>query len=99
METECRTIAIHLVNRERDRQDIKWGEQNHSQQAWAGILGEEFGEYCQSVNETYLDNATKRNEGGFENMLTELTHVAAVAIGAMESLMRNGEEDNNVQML
>jgi len=57
--------------------------------AWVGILGEEFGEYCQAVNETYLNNATKKNEGGYENLLKELTHVAAVAVGAMESLMRN----------
>ena len=26
---------------------------------------------------------------GYDNMMAELTHVAAVAVGAMESLMRN----------
>jgi len=86
---EYRGKALALIHYERNRQDEKWGEQNHSQQGWAGILGEEFGEYCQAVNETYLNNATKKHEGGYENMLKELTHVAAVAVGAMESLMRN----------
>ena len=81
--------ALLLVDNERDRQDAKWGTQNHAQQAWVGILGEEFGEYCQAVNETYLANATKKHEGGYDRMMTELTHVAAVAVGAMESLMRN----------
>jgi len=84
-----RISALKLVDAERNRQDEKWGQQNHAQQAWVGILGEEYGEYCQAVNETYLNNATKKNEGGYENLLKELTHVAAVAVGAMESLMRN----------
>jgi len=88
-----RDKVLSLIDKERNRQDIKWGEQNHAQQAWVGILGEEFGEYCQAVNETYLNNATKKHEGGYENLLKELTHVAAVAVGAMESLMRNREEE------
>ena len=86
---ETRLATILLINKERNRQDIKWGEQNHSQQGWVGILGEEFGEYCQAVNETYLNNATKKNLGGYEQIIKELTHVAAVAVGAMECLMRN----------
>jgi len=88
-----RATAINLVDAERTRQDKKWGTQDHAQQAWVGILGEEFGEYCQCVNETYLSNATKKHEGGYDNLLKELTHVAAVAVGAMESLMRNREEE------
>lgn len=92
LNAETRAKALLLVHIERSNQDTKWGEQNHSQQAWVGILGEEFGEYCQCVNETYLDNATKKHEGGYENILKELTHVAAVAVGAMESLMRNKDE-------
>ena len=87
-----RSVAVNLVNDERNRQDAKWGIQNHAQSQWVGILGEEFGEYCQAVNETYLNNATKKHEGGYDNLLKELTHVAAVAVGAMESLMRNKED-------
>ena len=92
VELHTRAAAINLVDAERDRQGRKWGEENHSQQGWIGILGEEFGEYCQAVNETYLNNATKQNLGGYDQIMKELTHVAAVAVGAMESLMRNREE-------
>lgn len=88
-----RTYAIMRVKDERDRQNLIWGQQDHAQQAWVGILGEEFGEYCQAVNETYLNNAIEQHKGGYENLLTELTHVAAVAVGAMESLMRNRNEE------
>ncbi len=86
---DTRREALHLVNQERDRQDEIWGEQNHSPQFWTGILGEEYGEYCQAVNETVFNNGEEaRKLGGYENMMMELTHVAAVAVGAMEALMR-----------
>ena len=88
-----RDIVLQLIDEERNRQDAKWGEQNHAQFQWVGILGEEFGEYCQAVNETYLNNATEQHKGGIDNMMEELTHVAAVTVGAMESLMRNKEEE------
>jgi hypothetical protein len=96
--TRCE--AFQLVNQERDRQDKKWGEQNHQPQYWTGILGEEYGEYCQAVNETVFYNGEEaRKKGGYDNMMKELTHVAAVAIGAMEALMRQklrkGEENND----
>lgn len=81
--------ALQLVNNERNRQDAKWGEQNHAPQYWTGILGEEYGEYCQAVNETVFFNGEEaRKLGGYDNMMKELTHVAAVAVGAMEALMR-----------
>jgi len=91
--------ALQLVNNERNRQDAKWGEQNHAPQYWTGILGEEYGEYCQAVNETVFFNGEEaRKLGGYDNMMKELTHVAAVAVGAMEALMRakiqeGGEND------
>ena len=88
-----RVSALMIVNNERTRQDIKWGTQNHEPAVWTVILGEEFGEFCEAVNETifcYGDNA-KPEKGGYENMIEELTHVAAVAVGAIECLMRNKE--------
>jgi len=81
------------VSEERNRQDAKWGEQNHKPELWVGILGEEYGEYCQAVIETVFDNgADLKSKGGYENMMEELIHVAAVAVGAWESSMRNREE-------
>lgn len=79
--------VISNILEERNRQDKKWGEQNHSPQFWTGILGEEFGEFCEAVNETVFDNGS--DKGGYENMRTEAIHVAAVAIGFLECLERN----------
>lgn len=72
---------------ERYRQDSKWGEQNHDLPLWTGILGEEYGELCEAINETVFDNGT--DKGGYENMRKEAIHVAAVAIGFLECLERN----------
>jgi hypothetical protein len=87
---DTRTAALTLVDNERNRQDAKWGEQNHRPERWVGILGEEYGEYCQAVNETIFDNGPEeREKGGTDNMIKELSHVAAVAVGAIECLLRN----------
>ncbi|MNW53171.1 hypothetical protein D3C74_307220 [compost metagenome] len=84
--------AIQSVIQERVRQDAKWGEQNHEPMAWMGILGEEFGELCEAVNETHFNNgAEARKKGGYENMRTEAVQVAAVAISFIEALDRRYE--------
>lgn len=80
---------IQAVRDERKRQDEKWGEQNHFPPIWIGILGEEYGELCQAINETYFDNPNKTHLGGYENMRKEAIHVAAVAVGFLECLERN----------
>lgn len=90
------TCAIDSVKVERERQDEKWGEQNHYPSVWLGILGEEFGELCQAVNETWFDNGPEeRAKGGFDNMRAEAVQVAAVAVAFVEYLDRRkagGEE-------
>jgi hypothetical protein len=63
---------------ERRRQDAKWGVQNHDAYFWLAILGEEFGEAAKAAVE---DRAV--------DLRTELIHVAAVAVAAIESLNRN----------
>lgn len=91
--TPMNTIQNEVVKRvlkERDRQDKKWGEQNHPPQFWTGILGEEFGELCEAINETVFDNGS--DKGGYENMKTEAIHVAAVAISFLECLERNKKQ-------
>ena len=37
---------IEEIKQERQRQDGKWGVQNHAPVFWAVILGEEYGEVC-----------------------------------------------------
>ncbi|MNW53170.1 hypothetical protein D3C74_307210 [compost metagenome] len=81
--------AIQSVIHERARQDAKWGQQDHEPMAWMGILGEEFGELCEAVNETYFNNGPEaRKKGGYENMRTEAVQVAAVAISFIQALDR-----------
>lgn len=83
------TDAIRAVIDERQRQENKWGEQNHEPQFWTSILGEEFGELCEAINETVFDNGPgARRKGGYENMRREAVQVAAVAVGFIEALDR-----------
>lgn len=86
---EVQVNIINNVLKERNRQDAKWGEQNHNPQFWTGILGEEYGEFCEAINETVFNNGT--DKGGYDNMKNEAIHVAAVAIGFLECLERNKE--------
>jgi NTP pyrophosphatase (non-canonical NTP hydrolase) len=85
-----RASAFALVNAERERQIEKWGEENFPPQFWAGVLGEEYGELCEAINETVFNNGpAERAKGGYDNMPTEASHVAAVAISFIEYLERN----------
>lgn len=87
-ESIVRTIV--LVGFERERQDKEWGEQNHSVERWISILGEEYGELCQAVNETIFDNGPEeRKKGGKDRMTAEAVQVAAVACAMIEYIERN----------
>lgn len=66
------------VKRERERQDRKWGVQNHSDEYWLAILAEEFGE----VARAFLDKNP-------ENLKEELLQVAAVAVVWLECIERH----------
>lgn len=82
--------VLDAVKAERDRQDTLWGEQNHVPPIWTGIIGEEFGELCQAINETVFENGS--DKGGYENMRKEAIHVAATAVGFLECLERNRKQ-------
>lgn len=67
------------VDRERDRQDDKWGWPNDGmagadQHKKVSILAEEFGEVARAVL-----------EGDLENLAEELVQVAAVCVAWLES--------------
>ena len=79
--------AIRLVLLERVAQAEKWGEQTHSWAEWATILGEEYGEFCEAINETVLNNANKPELGGYKNMIKEAAHTAAVGVQILEKLI------------
>lgn len=80
-------FVIDDIVRERRRQLAIWGEQSDNTQfEWMSILGEEFGELCQAVNETNFRNAAHSERGGYNNMYMEAIQVAAVAAAFAESV-------------
>jgi hypothetical protein len=67
---------------ERDRQDAKWGEQNHAPVVWLSILGEEFGEVCRAAYEAHF------NAAPWSDYRAELVQMAAVAVAMIQCLDR-----------
>ena len=84
--------AIGLISQERERQKEEWGEDIHSPFEWLAILGEEYGELCQAVNETYLMGQRYPQFGGVDNIIKEATHVGAVAAAIIEAFGRTQNE-------
>lgn len=81
---EAEKGVLNDVYTERERQDVKWGDQSGNTGAlWMTILGEEFGESCKA----WL-------EGDSENLRAELVQVAAVAVAAIRSLDIATTRDN-----
>jgi NTP pyrophosphatase (non-canonical NTP hydrolase) len=76
--------ALSLVSGERRRQDEKWGEQNHTPPVWLAILTEEVGEVAKEIAE-YTAGPADLDATAYR---TELVHVAAVAVAAIECLDR-----------
>jgi len=68
------------VCNERERQDKKWGFQNHDPSVWLMILGEEVGE----VNKAALEY--KFNDVNLKNYRDELIQVIAVCFSMIECL-------------
>ena len=69
---------LNLIKKERERQDMKWGIQNHNIFKWLAILGEEVGE----VNKSALEN-------NYQEVISELVQIGAVTVAMIESLERN----------
>jgi len=80
----ARGRVLGSVTDELNRQDDKWGEQNHSPADWLAILGEEVGE----ANQAYLN--ARFGGDTYDNMVEELVQVAAVAIQFVLSVRRQG---------
>jgi len=80
-----------LIWNERVKQDAYWGIQNHNNEKWLAILGEEFGEIAKVVNE-YNPTGNKRKYtkiACLENLEYELIQTAAVTVAWIECLRRN----------
>lgn len=75
-------LVLADVAGERAIQDAKWGEQSHDPAWWLAILTEEVGEVAQEVLGLRFGEAAKAHG----DLRTELLHVAAVAVSAIETL-------------
>lgn len=80
--------ALALVTAERKRQFELYGDQSgRSCYEFLAILGEEYGELCEAVTETFM-SGRHPERGGMENIVKEAVHVAAVAVQMIEALNR-----------
>ncbi|MFA7255963.1 MAG: hypothetical protein WC047_00095 [Kiritimatiellales bacterium] len=87
------TMELEAVHAERRRQDAKWGANSMDGKPlyeWCAIAGEEYGEWCQAINEP-LDSP----RGGYENMRNEAIQVAAVMVRFLECLDRQVIKENH----
>ena len=75
-------LVLKWILDERERQNAKWGEQNHDNYTWLCILGEEFGELSQAILHDTFGGSAK---GTFK---TELIHVVAVGVQWLECVYR-----------
>lgn len=76
------------IQAERQRQDEKWGEQNHKPVVWLSILMEEVGEAAKEAVEA-RQYFHENYDDKLRNYRTELIQVAAVCVAMIESLDRN----------
>jgi hypothetical protein len=84
--TDLINEGASLLRHERIRQMGLWGDQSHNHPyEWMSILGEEFGELCEAVNETCAHNPRHPERGGIEAIRREATQVMAVACAIVEA--------------
>lgn len=74
--------VLKEVLAERERQDAKWGVQNHALPLWMTILMEEVGEAARvAISDAHGFSLSDR-----KHCRAELVQVAAVAVAAIESI-------------
>ena len=78
-------MFLHLVERERERQVKKWGEQNHDIFRWLAILGEECGEADKVALEREYESLVV-----WTDVEKELIEAAAVILAILDYADRNG---------
>ena len=79
------------VTKERLSQEEKWGQQDHDDNLFLVILGEEYGEACQAalkMFETMGETHGAQQITSTYHLRAELVQVAAVAIAHIESIDR-----------
>lgn len=81
-QTNFMVNAFNLIHSERERQNKKWGEQNHDDYRWLTILSEEVGEIAQAI----LHDEFGGSHAGTAKI--ELIQIAAVAVQWLECMER-----------
>lgn len=79
-----REKIIADILKERQRQDEKWGEQNHIAPLWATIIGEEYGEMCKAINEFGFDPIPEKEQ----EIYTEAIQTMASCMAMLECMER-----------
>ena len=93
------SMAFREVLYERERQDVKWGEQNYDPITYLAILTEEVGEFAQAVLHNRFPKPEMKYQSGAgdyrewletkrQKMRTESVHVAAVALAIVVCIDR-----------
>lgn len=80
--------TLRLIAEEAARQDIKWGETNHSPEMWMIILMEEVGELAETVLAYHFGRDLHSSYS--DTMRTEAIQAAAVLGQFLECLNRLG---------
>lgn len=78
--------VLENIRCERERQDTKWGEQNHDAGMWSLILQEELGEAARA-----------KLEGNRGELVKELVEAAAVLSAWIEAEVRRYEYDTGIR--
>ncbi len=90
---EDQQCIIDSLLAERQRQDEKWGEQNHWDTVWSLIFGEEYGEVQKEIleRECSWGEAAEEHDAKLER---ELIQLVAVGIGWLEARARRRQRNN-----
>jgi hypothetical protein len=91
--------VLNDVMDERDRQDAKWGQQDHEPARYLMILGEEYGEACEAGCRLTFggDGDTVSRAVAVADLRMELVQVAAVAVAMIESIDRGRNKPTDAQ--
>ena len=79
--------VLREISDERLAQEKKWGQQDHDDNRWLVILGEEYGEACQATLKRFETMGDPLSE---YHLRGELVQIAAVAVAFIEAIDRRG---------
>lgn len=94
----AKNLANEIIDAERDRQNDKWGFQDHPSEWWLAILMEEVGELSKEMLEKQFGPQGHSFKPGVR-LIQELIQVAAVSRAWLESLLVNDPSPSLIEIL